>query len=683
MPADMYRRTQEEKYMQIDQTNLASLTIRRLNALPLAPSTKPASLAAVAAFGANVIALGYTLNQDALAAAQRAALKDLERSLDAAKSLKGDAKYQLMYPNFPRQVADAADIELYVNAIMHYIGDAIGVRIMPAYNKAERAGLTEPVKVISLGVADDSALSALARKLVEQGQPFSEQDKADLALLADRVSGGVTGVKENAATLAIMFPRIDWSASFTTVVDVLRLAAAYSGGDVSLAASTRFKLTRTQRRTILGMVEAILARRADAAEDFARHAEQWKRLARQLHHGEFSLRFPLASAQLDLLQRGEGMPSLNARVEAAISAGDYEALLSLVTTRPGVLARRLFELLTKFPAQRASTVAAFSACAQQVSIPVLVQLHNHFSSPGAGALPKRVILSKAVSTGLLVDNRLSGRYDDVIAAIEHGLSGRKAGVRASIDKDKAAQYAVPLAVRSASPGMRQIGRGSRIKIHGDKSTIRLFMHWRNLEDGGRVDLDLSTVFANEDFSNVETIAYYNLRSQGINAAHSGDITSAPNGAAEFIDIDIEAALAAGYRYVLPTIYNYTRQSLSLVPQAWAGVMLRTEPQSGEVFEPATVEERFDMTVNSVNATPFAFDLATRELIWMDSAVKADGAHSYNVASNQDTIVTTLRAAVMTRPMSVAKLADLVGVVYDESAEAIDPAQTAEVLQLIS
>ncbi len=665
---------------------LASLTIRRLGALALTPSDAPASLGAVAALGSNLIALGYTFNEDSLAAAQLASADQLVAALDAAKQVKGVATYKPMYPNFPAQVAEASDAELYVNAILHYIGDAIGVRIMPSYSKDARPGLVESVEVTALGLATEADLMRLARQMVEQGQPFSEQDKADLAVLAPMVTGGVTGVKENAATLAIMFPELDWSASFKTVVDVLRLAVAYSGGDVSLASPTRFKLTRSQRRTILSMLDGIFAERSDAAEDLPRHAEQWKRLAKSLHHGEFAKRYPLASGQLDLLQRGEAMATFNARVEAAIKTGDYSDVIDLVALRPGIFARRLFEIINKFPGWRATTVDAFEAVAGQVSIPVLVQLHNHFSSPGMDQLPQRVIRSKSSAVGLMVDNRLTGRYDDVTQAIEQGLEGRKEGMRVSLDHVKAAQYAVPLAVRSASPGMRQIGRGSRIKIAGDKSTIRLFMHWRDMDGGDyndRVDLDLSAVFATEDFAKIEAIAYYNLRGQDIAAYHSGDITSAPQGAAEFIDIDIESALAAGYRYVLPTVYNYTRQSLDKVPEAWAGVMLRSQPNSGEIFEPSTVAERFDLTVSSVNATPFAFDLATRELIWMDSAIRADQGHNYNVAANEGALVTALKAAVLTRPMSVADLANLVGVTFDDAADAIDPAQTAEVLQLIA
>lgn len=682
--------------------SLAAVTIRRLSALPeIGTSKNPAGLGVVAAFTANLLSLGYALNAEALEAAQGATTAQLESVLEVARALKGDSDYKPMYPNFPAQVAEASDAELYINAMLHYFGDWIGVRIVPDYVKAERPELVGRVDITVLGIVGEKQLTELANRLVTQGQPFSETDKADLAVLKPFVAAAETGIKENAASLAIMFPDLDWSASFKTIVDILRLAVAYSGGDVSLSENTRFKLTRGQRRTILGMIEALLAERATAAEDFGRHTEQWKRLAKSLHHGEYATRFPIASDYLGALQAGNGVPTFNARVEYAIlnagalqagsrvvdSSQNYGTALRLLTGRPGVFARRLFELINKFPAERAQTVAAFKDVASQVSIPVLVQMHNHFSSPSAEQLAQRIIRTKTHPVGLVVDNQLTGDYSDVLDAIGAGLTGRKSELRVRIDMDKAAQYAVPLAVRTASAGLRQIGRGSRIKIAGDKGTVRLFMHWRNMDSdeySGRVDLDLSAVFATEDFSSIKQVAYYNLREQAISSFHSGDITSAPDGAAEFIDIDIARALKAGFRYVLPTVYNYTRQPLSEVPEAWAGVMLRNEPNSGEIFDPATVAERFDLTVKAPNATPFAFDLVTRELIWLDTSVQARETYNYNVAANADALITTLRAAVMTRPMTVAELVAHVATVTDDAdAIEINPEQTAEVLQLIS
>ena len=131
--------------------------------------------------------------------------------------------------------------------------------------------------------------------------------------------------------------------------------------------------------------------------------------------------------------------------------------------------------------------------------------------------------------------------------------------RITVDQQLYEGYTVPLGQRSASPGMRTAGRGTRLPLP-EGETIRFFLHWRDLPEAPpkaprpagpaaaedrdtRVDLDLSAFFVSEDFTRTEQIAYYNLRSTA--AVHSGDLTSAPDGAAEFIDVTLAEALHDG------------------------------------------------------------------------------------------------------------------------------------------
>ncbi len=62
-----------------------------------------------------------------------------------------------MYPNFPRQVMEATEAELYVNAVLHYLGDLAGNRMIPFYNKEKREQLQDAVKlrVIDTGTAEE------------------------------------------------------------------------------------------------------------------------------------------------------------------------------------------------------------------------------------------------------------------------------------------------------------------------------------------------------------------------------------------------------------------------------------------------------------------------------------------------------------------------------------------------
>ena len=185
-----------------------------------------------------------------------------------------------------------------------------------------------------------------------------------------------------------------------------------------------------------------------------------------------------------------------------------------------------------------------------------------------------------------------------------------------------------------------------------------------------MDLDLSAFFVSEDFTRTEQIAYYNLRSTA--AAHSGDLTSAPDGAAEFIDVTLAEALRQGWRYVVMTVHSFSHHRLSEVPECWAGAMARgADPQSGEVFEASTVMQRLDLVSPTFNATPFVIDLAERRLIWWDLPVGVGEHQVANLDRSSNRVLAHLLDLLEGRRMP---LAHLLGLLADDVVEDPDKAE---------
>ena len=86
---------------------------------------QPSSLAAVATFNRNLISLGFVCSQEltsALAGLSEEALGSLyQQVVPILKTMTGAHRtFKPMYPNFPKQVMEASDLELYLNAITHY-----------------------------------------------------------------------------------------------------------------------------------------------------------------------------------------------------------------------------------------------------------------------------------------------------------------------------------------------------------------------------------------------------------------------------------------------------------------------------------------------------------------------------------------------------------------------------------
>jgi hypothetical protein len=214
------------------------------------------------------------------------------------------------------------------------------------------------------------------------------------------------------------------------------------------------------------------------------------------------------------------------------------------------------------------------------------------------------------------------------------------------------EYRVPLAQRAASKSLRTLVRGSRLPMP-DTRFIRLFLWWKN--GGQRTDIDLSAAFFNTRFVFMQTVSYYNLKAFG--GYHSGDIVDAPHGASEFIDLDVDALLEKGIRYVVTSINSYTEQPYCDLPECFAGWMARADVASGEVFEPRSVIDRLDIASDTQICLPFVMDLQERRVIWADLGLTSSPRWN-NVQNNLSGISLMLRALVHTPRPDLETLFDL-------------------------
>lgn len=365
------------------------------------------------------------------------------------------------------------------------------------------------------------------------------------------------------------------------------------------------------------------------------------------------------------------------------SLGILMELLDLLKSNPGMYARRLVELLRKTKTLETGAelvLDGFSEIAPRVSTRVLVEIWNLMQVPAGrtdGAPKwKAVTLASGKTVSLpvtIMDDVTRDQALRIQGVIEESLEGRNKGLDWILGVDPDTRYAMPLSTRFASGG-KTAGRGTRVKLDGYNAedpdlTIRMFVHWR--DRGGdyndRVDIDLSTVVASDDLESCESVWYGDLRNSSM--SHSGDLTSAPNGACEYIDVNVAKTLERGWRYVIPTVHSYTGQTFDTIPEAFAGVMFRHgDAQKGEIFDATTVRSRFDLDKQATNTVPFIFDLKTGELIWLDSTVKSTVWRSVGDARNVSALLGVVDSLVHSNPMSVAKLASITGALIGVEGE---------------
>ena len=160
-----------------------------------------------------------------------------------------------------------------------------------------------------------------------------------------------------------------------TVTDVLRLACALAGGDVSLAEPTAFRsLPRPLRKGLMTALESVVATPAKLG-DVARHRERWKRLGERLHPHEYP-ELPHAQDVFAVARGDRRVRSLAGRVEMALAEGDLPAAVRGLSVSPGLLFRSVDRLLRAAGDEPRSCSRRWSD-ADAVSGRVLLGLREH------------------------------------------------------------------------------------------------------------------------------------------------------------------------------------------------------------------------------------------------------------------------------------------------------------------
>ena len=130
-----------------------------------------------------------------------------------------------------------------------------------------------------------------------------------------------------------------------SATDVLRMFAALTDTDVSLSEKIRFpKMNRAARKAVL----ATLEKSASLPEDIRRYKGLWLEIGRYLHPTEYAKTYPRTAEVFDALRNGT-IETFASRTEKLIAQRAVEDLLAHLEKKPGVYARKLHEVLRKFP----------------------------------------------------------------------------------------------------------------------------------------------------------------------------------------------------------------------------------------------------------------------------------------------------------------------------------------------
>jgi len=410
----------------------------------------------------------------------------------------------------------------------------------------------------------------------------------------------------------------------TSATDLLRMFAALTDTDVSLATEIKFpKFNRQQRKSVLNILENDFA----LAENLKLYQNLWLQIGRYLHPYEYKNRFPKTAEMFDLLRNGK-LKTFASITEFYIANGDLKNLLKHLILKPGVFARKLHEVLRRFNAHENEIIDAFKTVIHKIALKNLLILKSYFQS--INEQTNRAVVNKKGKLIVIENNSFlcleESTLSKLVNCISKGIEDKYAekenwnNKAVWIDPDLI-NYTIPFQQRKASDGMITVGRGSRINVDFDK-VLRLFVYWK--EAGKRTDLDLSVIQFDATFKYLGHVSYTNLRASGI--VHSGDVQSAPYGAAEFIDISL-SKLNKNVKYLAVDILKYGGNKFTEM-DCHAGWMMRNKVDgSVKSFDVKTVQNKFDLNGVGSYAIPLIVDLNLKQIIVSDLFVKGKAKHN--------------------------------------------------------
>ncbi|KAB2368202.1 TerD family protein [Actinomadura montaniterrae] len=669
---------------------LERLVIARTLRVPVPEGGPGAGAAAARQFDAALMSAGFKLSRDLMERLsgmdEGAVLDTAVRVLATVRTMAGDhVRHNVYFRRFPRKVPGT--VEFWARCMQKWLLDpvsgddvrraaaqgALNLLDFPDYGRYLHtyeemlaahddliASAKDRVTVLHLGGSLDREIEDLYVALAGSVTPLDAADLEALRLLAEHCAGGrqpdAIPVRENRAVVNLARLNAGLPLLLDTVTDVLRLACALSDGDVTLAEPTRFRSPRRPlRRALLAGLDEVVRDSPAKLGDVGPYREEWKRLGERLHPHEHPA-YPYA-ADVFAVARGEkAARSFAGRVEVLVGAGDVAGAARLLSSAPGMLFRSADRLLrtAESDRDRDAVFEALEAAAGGASGRVVLSLREHLLNRLGKPGRARVFANRLGRGAVVPDARppLGGDVRKRLAALLDGEIARRlpeAG-HLLVDPD-VLDVALPMSGKAAASGLGVLPRGSMSPVEGE--LLRFFVYWKQARH--TTDFDLSALMLDGDFLNPAWLSYTSLTQVG--GAHSGDITAAPDGASEFIDLRLGEVRA---RVIIPQVNVYSGEGFEQVAESFFGFMLRGAEQEGRPFEPRTVRMKSDLRGAGRVALPLAFlrgDDGRWRAKWLHLFLR--GRPAFNqVEGNRVTTAALVRAVAERRYLTVRYLTGL-------------------------
>ena len=666
--------------------SIDSIALRHLNGIYIAKNTdnninEILSMAELATLIKKFEGYGYIFSKElaiAISKEERNIIIDkLKAVIEVIEDFKSDKNYTVFYKNFPDEVIDMSEVELYVNQILHY-----WFGYLPSNNENITKGEVEPSKLVKareLNLVDDEMIEKLFVDLLSSNVTLSAQYLDDVCVLTDTKSikelekyMEYIQMKETLTTVSnyILQKEGVLVGDFKTATDILRLIAKISEAELNNKHIHFAYFSRTVLSQLMNKLENL----KNIMPDVKRYSKPWhsffKLYAKKINFNKY----PKVRNTVDMLfgdisymtERGKINEQINRL--PTMSEEELDNFVKEYTVFYGDYIREILSLLNKANEnQHEKLLLGLENCVTKVNTRILFQLYDRIINLQAKneTIPRLVnskgkwrILQESIKLLYGKTNNLKANYESiprlvnskgkwrilkesiklsddllnrVLQIVENGIKAqlKEKGSLGKIYIDKSYKnIMLTTSEKDSNVSLRPMTRGSRIAFNPNAEVLRFFVAWKNLDEktlkelnaySDRVDVDLSALTFDENLEFNDVVAYYNQKKSGF--AFSGDITDAPEGALEYIDIlDLEKLKKKGDRYVLVQIRSYNGYTFKEINTVYAGVMELTSKEAKEKknMYSSAITEGFQIVSSERTTNTILVDLEKFEYIWLDT-----------------------------------------------------------------
>ena len=534
------------------------------------------------------------------------------------------------YKGFPGSVRELTTEELLFDQLLHYsVTYGLGDFEEPGHSvfekDFERIAFREATEVKEFVVQTEEeaeeTVQTIVNDLLAGSRPLSERQYAlALAYILDHDEVVPDIVSKNTLVRLLIDTKRLSLADKMNLSDVMKVVDELNYRNYNNSNPKKLNFKNQDRKFLTEILDRMFqGDRCDIRTCYEKK-QLWNGF---LHHIHYQPENEAASV-FALTMREKGNASVYSEFEKLMRENRRQEAAKLLREKKGtsVLLRNLDYIISRMDNEE--TEAFLSGFPKDCSVLILLQLLFRYESVSQGKgrtfrFSRHNLLKVHTETPQEQDRRQSRLSEEQIktlkSVIRSTLSERLKNRLGKVYVDPVMKnYALPLSESTSQGGFGVLSKGSRIHI-GEGKKLRAFTYWEKVND-----IDLSAFAFTEDGRRKE-FSWRTMAAQQSGAIiFSGDETSGYHGGSEYFDINIPEFKERHpeYRYLVFCNNVFTGITFSKC-FCKAGYMLRDEEDSGEIYEPKTIESAFLVDCESTFAYLFGIDMIKNEFIWLNQA----------------------------------------------------------------